>query len=52
MKWLPSILSAVAALASVFSADLQGVIAAHPAVAGVLGALSVILAHVAPPPQK
>jgi len=50
MTYLPSILAAVMAVASVFAGPVQALIAAHPAVAGVLAAVYAIMAHFLPSP--
>lgn len=49
-SYLPSIVSALIAVLSIFSADIQGLITAHPAIATSLGALYAILSHLLPSP--
>jgi len=49
-SYLPSIVSALVAVLSIFSADVQGLISSHPAIASSLGALYAILAHLMPSP--
>lgn len=52
MKYLASIVAAAAALATIFAPAIQGVVAAHPALATVLAALYSILAHFLPSPAS
>lgn len=47
-NYLPSIISALIAVLSIFSSDVQGLIATHPAIATALGALYAILTHIIP----
>lgn len=49
-SYLPSIVSALIAVLSIFSTDVQGLITSHPAIATSLGALYAILAHLLPSP--
>jgi hypothetical protein len=49
-SYLPSIVSALIAVLSIFSADLQALITSHPAIATSLGALYAILSHLLPSP--
>ena len=49
-SYLPSIVSALIAVLSIFSADIQGLITSHPAIATSLGALYAILSHLLPSP--
>ncbi len=49
-SYLPSIVSALIAVLSIFSTDIQGLIMSHPAIASSLGALYAILAHLLPSP--
>lgn len=49
---LPSIVSALAGILAFFSADIQGFIAAHPAVAAILGAVYAIFTHILPSPAS
>ena len=49
-SYLPSIVSALIAVLSIFSSDIQALITAHPAIATSLGALYAILAHLLPSP--
>lgn len=51
LQYLPSILGAVGAVASLFSGEIQTVIAAHPAVAGVIAGVYSILTHFLPSPS-
>jgi hypothetical protein len=48
--YLPSIVSALIAVLSIFSGQVQGLIVTHPAIAAALGSLYAILAHLLPSP--
>lgn len=50
LSYLPSIIGAVSAVAGLFSADLQGLVAAHPTLALVLGGIYSIFSHLMPSP--
>ena len=47
-NYLPSLVSALVAVLSIFSGDVQGLIVSHPAIAASLGALYAILSHIIP----
>jgi len=47
-NYLPSIISALIAVLSIFSSDVQGLIVSHPAIAAALGSLYAILTHILP----
>ena len=49
-SYLPSIVSALIAVLSIFSTDIQALITSHPAIATSLGALYAILSHLLPSP--
>jgi hypothetical protein len=49
-KWIPSFLSLLAGAVTIFSPDLQAVIAAHPETAGVLASVVAIITHLLPSP--
>jgi hypothetical protein len=49
-SYLPSIVSALIAVLSIFSADIQGLITSHPAIAASLASLYAILSHLMPSP--
>lgn len=51
MTYLPSILAAVVALATVFLGPMQAWVAAHPAITAVLAGVSAIIAHFLPSPR-
>ena len=51
MSYLPSIIAALAAVASVFGGPVQAFIAAHPAVAAIIAGAYAILAHFLPSPS-
>ena len=50
LKLLPTVISAIVGILSFFSADIQGFIMAHPAVAAILGAIYAIFTHILPSP--
>jgi hypothetical protein len=50
MKWLPSILTVLTALATAFSGTLQGYVSHHPAVAIVLAGVWAVVNHLFPSP--
>ena len=52
LTYLPSIIGALVAVLSVFATPIQTLVAAHPAVAGVLAGLYAILAHFLPSPTS
>ena len=52
LKWLPTIVVALAAIAGVFVIPAQTWIAAHPAISSVLAGVSAILTHLLPSPCK
>lgn len=52
MAYLPSILAALVGAAAIFAGPVQAYIAAHPAIAGVLAAVSAILLHFLPSPKQ
>lgn len=52
MKFVAPIVSVIVLLAGAFSSELQGLIAAHPAIAAALAGLGSVLAAVAPQPHK
>lgn len=52
MKYLPTILAVLGMLTTAFAPALQHLIAIHPEAGAFVGGLAVILAHLAPPPQK
>jgi phage-related protein len=51
-SYLPSLVSALIAVLSVFSGDIQNIIMSHPAVSASLAALYAILSHLLPSPIK
>ena len=51
-KYLAPVAAVVVAALSAFSADIQGLIVAHPAYAGLFAALGAIAAAFAPQPHK
>ena len=52
VKFWPSALAAVVAILTAFSGQIQGYIAAHPAVAAGLAGAGVIVAHLAKSPTQ
>ena len=52
MKYLPSIIAALSALAGLFAPQVQALVAAHPSVALVMSGLYAIFAHFMPSPSK
>ena len=52
LKWLPTIVAALAAIAGVFVIPAQTWIAAHPAISAVVAGVSAILSHLLPSPCK
>jgi hypothetical protein len=48
--YLPSLLAALMAVLSIFSGQIQSVIAAHPSIAAALAAVYAIIAHILPSP--
>jgi hypothetical protein len=51
-KYIAPVAAVIAAALSAFSGDIQGLIVAHPAYAGLFAALGAIVAAFAPQPQK
>jgi phage-related protein len=52
ITYLPSLVAALIGVLSVFNADIQGIITAHPAIASSLAALYAILSHLMPSPVQ
>lgn len=52
MKYVAPVAAVVAAALSAFSPDIQSLVASHPALAGVFGALAVLAAAFAPQPKQ
>ena len=52
MKYIAPLAAVVAAALTAFSADIQGLVMAHPAYAGLFAALGAIVSAFAPQPQK
>ena len=52
MKYVAPIAAVVAAAMAAFSGDIQSLVVAHPALAGVFAALGALVAAFAPQPQK
>jgi hypothetical protein len=50
MKYLPSILAALSALAAIFAPQVQGLVAAHPTLSIVLTSVLAIVSHFLPSP--
>ncbi len=50
LKYLPSVLPLVVAVAVAFGPQLQALLAGHPAAAAIVGALYAVLAHALPSP--
>ena len=51
-KLLPSIIAVAVALVGAFEGPIQSFVTGHPAIAAAIAAIGVILAHLAPQPQK
>ena len=51
-KYLAPVAAVVMAALTAFSADIQSIVVAHPAYAGLFAALGAIAAAFAPQPQK
>ena len=51
-KYIAPVAAVILTALSAFSADIQNLIAAHPALAGLFAALGAIAASFAPQPQK
>lgn len=51
-KYIAPVAAVIGSALVAFSGDIQGLIVAHPALAGVFAALSAIVAAFAPQPQK
>jgi hypothetical protein len=51
-KYIAPVAAVVAAALTAFSSDIQALVVAHPAYAGLFAALGAIVAAFAPQPQK
>lgn len=51
-KYIAPVAAVIGSALAAFSPDIQGLIAVHPALAGVFAALAAIAAAFAPQPQK
>ncbi len=51
-KYIAPVAAVIGSALAAFSPDIQGLISAHPALAGVFAALAAIVAAFAPQPQK
>lgn len=51
-KYIAPVAAVIGSALAAFSPDIQGLIAAHPAYAGLFAALAAIAAAFAPQPQK
>jgi hypothetical protein len=52
MKYIAPVAAVIAAALAAFSADIQAIVMAHPALAGVFAALGALVSAFAPQPQK
>lgn len=52
MRFVAPVAAVIAAALAAFSGDIQAIIVAHPALAGVFAALGALTAAFAPQPQK
>lgn len=52
MRFLAPLAAVIVAALSAFSGDIQALVAAHPALAGVFAALGALAAAFAPSPKK
>lgn len=51
-KYLPSILAAASALLTIFTPQIQALIASHPALSASLAAVYAIISHLLPSPSQ
>jgi len=51
-KYIAPVAAVLAAALAAFSADIQGLVSAHPALAGLFAGLGALVAAFAPQPQK
>jgi len=51
-KWLPSIIAALAAMAAVFSPDVNSLVSENPALSAVVAGVMAVLAALFPSPLK
>ena len=52
MKYLPSIVAILVAVATAMADPIQALIAAHPSLAALLAAVGAIVAHLSPSPKS